>query len=159
MEIWPPVRKKIFEGFSPYMGLAAILFMWPGSLEQIRSPYPRRLYIKEGRALSPFFGPHWKPKIKSYFTTLSLDWFIRWLIQVFLFHIDSTLTVAMVTENGRYNRLKSKKLSFWAKIGRFNRQVNIEHKQIPKWYLNGWLMVTRYIKYEIIFLVFSCADI
>ena len=32
---------------------------------------------KGGRALSPFFGPPRKPKIKSYFTTFSLDCFIR----------------------------------------------------------------------------------
>ena len=32
---------------------------------------------KEGRALSPFFGPPKKPKIKSYFTALFLDCFIR----------------------------------------------------------------------------------
>ena len=56
--------------------------------------------------LSPFFGPHRKPKIKSYFTTLFLDCIIRRMIQVFLFHIDLTLTVAMVTENGCQNRLK-----------------------------------------------------
>ena len=47
-----------------------------------------------------------KPKIKSYFTTLSLDCFIRLMIQVFLFHIDLTLTVAIFTENCRQNRLK-----------------------------------------------------
>ena len=30
MEIGPPVpEKKIFEGFLPYMGMAAILVMWP----------------------------------------------------------------------------------------------------------------------------------
>ena len=34
------------------------------------------------------------------------------MIQVFLFHIDLTITVAMVTENGRQNRLKSKKCHF-----------------------------------------------
>ena len=32
---------------------------------------------KGGRALSPYFGPHRKPKIKTSFTTLSLDCFIR----------------------------------------------------------------------------------
>ena len=34
MEIGPPVReKKIFEGFLPYMGMAAILVMWPASCQ------------------------------------------------------------------------------------------------------------------------------
>ena len=31
------------------------------------------------------------------------------MIQVVLFHIDLTLTVAMVTENGRHQRLKIEK--------------------------------------------------
>ena len=44
-----------------------------------------------------------------------------------VFHIDCTLKVAMVTENDRQNRLKSKKISFSAEIWRLNRQVNIEH--------------------------------
>ena len=39
------------------------------------------------------------------------------MIQVFLFHINWTLTVAMVTENGRKNRLKSKKCHFELKSG------------------------------------------
>ena len=34
------------------------------------------------------------------------------MIQVFLFHIDWTLMVALVTENGCQNRLKSKKCHF-----------------------------------------------
>ena len=68
--------------------------------------YRKSWVTKGGCALSPFFGPPRKPKIKSYFKTLSLDCLIRWMIQVFLFHIDLTLPVAMVTENGRQNRLK-----------------------------------------------------
>ena len=47
-----------------------------------------------------------KPKTESYFSTFSLDYFIRRMTQVFIFHIDLNLTVAMVTENGRENRLK-----------------------------------------------------
>ena len=36
MEIGPPVpEKKIFEGFLPYMGVVAILVMWPASCHQI----------------------------------------------------------------------------------------------------------------------------
>ena len=41
------------------------------------------------------------------------------MIQVFLFNIDWTLTVAMVTENGRQNRLKSKKLKSGGLTGKF----------------------------------------
>ena len=56
-----------------------------------------------------------------------------------LFHIDLNFTVAMVTENDRQNRLNklNRKMLVWAKIWRFNRPVNIEHKQIPKRYLNA----------------------
>ena len=46
------------------------------------------------------FWPPLKPKIESYFTTFYLDCLIRRMTQVFLFNIDLTLTVAMVTENG-----------------------------------------------------------
>ena len=36
MEIGLPVpEKKIFEGFLPYLGMAAILVMWPASCHQI----------------------------------------------------------------------------------------------------------------------------
>ena len=35
MEISPPVPEKIFEGFLPYMGVAAILVMLPASCHQI----------------------------------------------------------------------------------------------------------------------------
>ena len=36
VKICPPVlEKKIFEGFLPYMGMAAILVMWPASCHQI----------------------------------------------------------------------------------------------------------------------------
>ena len=47
-----------------------------------------------------------------------------------LFHIDLTLTVAMVTENGRQNRL-IEKMSFLAKIRRFKSPVHIQYRQIP----------------------------
>ena len=36
VDIGPPVpEKKTFEGFLPYMGMAAILVMWPASCHQI----------------------------------------------------------------------------------------------------------------------------
>ena len=36
MDIGPPVQeKKIFEGFLPYVGVVAILVMWPASCDQI----------------------------------------------------------------------------------------------------------------------------
>ena len=47
-----------------------------------------------------------KPKIESCFSTFSLDCFNRCMTQVFLFYIDLTSKVAMVTENGRQYRLK-----------------------------------------------------
>ena len=63
--------------------------------------------------------PPRNPKIESYFTTFSLDCFIRCMIQVLLFHIDLTLMVAIVTENGHQNKAKIDPLSSWTKIWRF----------------------------------------
>ena len=60
----------------------------------------RTTCIKQG------FWPHLKPKIESHITTFSLDCFIRRMTKVILFHIDLTLTAAMVTENSRQYRLK-----------------------------------------------------
>ena len=48
--------------------------------------------------------------------------------------IDLIFTVAMVTKNGCQNRLKMEKLPFWSKFKTFDREINIEHKQIPKIY-------------------------
>ena len=56
-----------------------------------------RLGNKELRALSRGFGRLLKPNIENYFTAFSLDYFIRLMIKVFPFHIDLTLTAAMVT--------------------------------------------------------------
>ena len=43
IEIGPRVQeKKIIEGFLPYMGMAAILVMWPASYQQIFIP----MYLK-----------------------------------------------------------------------------------------------------------------
>ena len=41
----------------------------------------------------------------------------------FIFHIDLTLTVAMVTENGRKKKAKIVKMSFWTTIGSFTDSV------------------------------------
>ena len=47
MEIDPPVpEKKIFEGFSSYMGMAAILVMWPASCHQIFISLYLKAFIK-----------------------------------------------------------------------------------------------------------------
>ena len=43
-----------------------------------------------------------------------------------------TFTVAMVTQNCRKNRLNIGNLQYSSKIERFYREINIEHKQIPK---------------------------
>ena len=59
-----------------------------------------------GISLKQGFWPPLKLKTESYFTTFSSGCFIRRMTQVFIFHIDLTLTVAMVTENGLENRLK-----------------------------------------------------
>ena len=52
------------------------------------------------------FWPPLQPKIESYFTAFSLESFIRYMTQVLLFHMDFTLIVAMVTQNGHQNRVK-----------------------------------------------------
>ena len=46
MEISQPVpEKKIFEGFLPYMGMAAILVMWPASYQKIFISLYLKAYI------------------------------------------------------------------------------------------------------------------
>ena len=41
--------------------------------------------------------------------------------------------------NGCQNRLKIGKWPFWSNFKTFDREINIEHKQIPKRYINrGW---------------------
>ena len=92
---------------------------------------------KEPRALSRFFGPPLKPKNGSCITPISSDCFIRSITQMFKCSIYLTFTVAIVTENGRRNRLKIGRSSFWTKFQSFDRQIYIEHKQIPKTYFNS----------------------
>ena len=46
VEIGSPVLEKILEGFLPYMGVAAILVMYPDAANKLSFPYPRRLHIK-----------------------------------------------------------------------------------------------------------------
>ena len=48
MEVSPPVlEKKIFEGFLPYMDMAAILVMWPASCHQIFIFFYLKAYIEK----------------------------------------------------------------------------------------------------------------
>ena len=49
--------------------------------------------------------------------------FFRWMTKVCIFHIDLTLTVAMVTENGRQYRLKYRKCLFRPHFGGFTDSV------------------------------------
>ena len=47
VEIGPPVpEKKSFKGFLPYMGMAAILVMWPVSCHQIFFSLYLKAFIK-----------------------------------------------------------------------------------------------------------------
>ena len=62
--------------------------------------FSKTMCIKQG------FWPPLMPEIESYFTAFSLGCFIKRLTQVFLFYINLTLTVTMVTENGHQYRLK-----------------------------------------------------
>ena len=64
------LEKNIFEVFLPYMGVAAILVMWPRPHEQtfvppshggyFHSPKPRRLHMKFGFDWPSGFGDLWK---------------------------------------------------------------------------------------------------
>ena len=56
------------------------------------------------------------------------------MAQVYKYDISLTFTVAMVSKNGRQNRLKIENWPFWSKFETFGRAINIEHKQIPKRY-------------------------
>ena len=56
---------------------------------------------------------------------------------MFKFSVYSKFSVAIVTENGRRNMLKIGESSLWTKFQTFDRQIYIEHKQIPKGYLNS----------------------
>ena len=47
VEIGPPVpEKKFFEGFLPYIGMAAILVMWPASCHQIFISFYLKAFMK-----------------------------------------------------------------------------------------------------------------
>ena len=61
--------------------------------------------MKGGCSLSPFFGPLGSRQSKSTLQHYLGIFFIGRMIQVLL-HIDLTLTVVTVTENGRQSRLK-----------------------------------------------------
>ena len=52
--------------------------------------------------------PPLKPKAESYFSSLSADWFVRRIVQVYKSSINLALTIAKVTENGHQNRLKKR---------------------------------------------------
>ena len=45
-EMGLPVPEKIFEGFLPHMGMAAILVMWPASCHQIFRSLKLKAFIK-----------------------------------------------------------------------------------------------------------------
>ena len=48
VEIGPPVpEKKIFEGFLPFMSVAAILAMWPASCHQIYISLYLNVFVKK----------------------------------------------------------------------------------------------------------------
>ena len=52
MEIGPPVPEKIFKGFLPYTGVAAILVMWPASCHQIFISLYLKAFIKISTVVS-----------------------------------------------------------------------------------------------------------
>ena len=56
----------------------------------------KRVYLKRTMCIRQGEAKNW-----NLLPTLSLDCFIRWMIQVFIFHIDFTFPIAKVTDNGR----------------------------------------------------------
>ena len=48
-------------------------------------------------------------------------------------------------KNGRQNKMKMGNWPFWSKFETFDREINIEHKQIPKGYEN--VHDTQHIKF------------
>ena len=83
----------------------------------------RALCTQRTTCIRQCFWPPLKPKIESYFTTFSLDCFVRRMTKVFIFHIDLTLLVATVTENGCQYRLKLRKCHFGPQFGGFTDSV------------------------------------
>ena len=57
----PVLEKKISKGFLPYMGMAAILVMWPASCHQIFISLYLKAFIQNlvqiGKVVSEIFGP------------------------------------------------------------------------------------------------------
>ena len=81
-------------------------------------------------------------------------------MQVFLFHIDLTLTVAMVTENGCQYRLKYRKCHFGLNFDVLQAvflKIRYQHSLIPKRYFNILFVLLSFIIHLNIFLIFACA--
>ena len=80
--------------------------------------------------------------------------------QVFIFHIDLTLMVAMVTENGCQYRLKQRKCQFGHNLEVLQTvflKIRYQHSLIPKRYFNVLCILLLFISHLNIFLVFACA--
>ena len=74
-----------------------IIFVF--ATKKVPSPYIQKNFMHST-------VPPQKPKIECCFITFSSDCFNRYMARVFVFHIDLTLTVTMVTENGCQYRFK-----------------------------------------------------
>ena len=83
------------------------------------------------------------------------------MIKVFVFHIDLSLTVAMVTENGHQNRLKWTKCHFGPEIGglidklfNFLISAQLNTKKIFKYFM---YIVNIYFLFKYLFGICLCS--
>ena len=112
MEIGPPVLEKSFEGFLPYMGVAAILVMRPESFIQTLVP-PSRALDKLLFQMSTVLVHLKKKEVKRNFKEYSLN-AIKNVLNVrpefFYFLVLGTFGVKHRVGGGNKNKNKMRKM-------------------------------------------------
>ena len=81
------------------------------------------------------------------------------MAQVYKSGISLTFTVAIVTKMTAKIGWKIGNWPFWSEYETVDREINMEHKQMPKRYFNRWRELSWHTTYLKDFFVFSCADI
>ena len=79
------------------------------------------------------------------------------MTQVFISHIDLTLPVAIITENGRQNRENAILDHNLEVLQTVFLKLRYQHSKIPKRYFNILCTLLPFIIHLNIFLVFACA--
>ena len=95
----------ICENKEAYQLTVQLIIIFVFTTKIVPSPFIQKNYVHST-------VPPQKPKIESCFITFSSDCLNRYMTQVFVFHIDLTLTVTMVTENGCQYRKRHFGLQF-----------------------------------------------